>query len=128
MSEFKNYINSSIFVETTTSKQEVDDWGNLQPQTEIIEIKAWLKELRGNSQTRPGGNINEQQGVNTFSTYLKGYLAKPSQWPNNVVPKFCEVNYLGRRGKLQVYSQLPRVFDTEKLTGAAVEGMATFQL
>lgn len=128
MSEFRDYVNSSIFVEIGTSALQADDWGNSRPQTETLEIKTFLKELRGNSQTRPAGSLAAMQGSNTMTTYLKGYLVEPMDWPDRIVPQFCEVDYLGRRGKLQVFSQLPRAFDTEKMTGTVVEGLATFQL
>lgn len=128
MSEFTEFINSKIFVEIGVSELQSDDWGNIHPQTEVIEIKTFLKESRGNSQTRPAGILTGMQGANTITTYLKGYLVEPMNWPNQIVPQFCEIDYLGRRGKLQIFSQLPRAFNTEEITGTVVEGVATFQI
>lgn len=127
-SEFYDYINSTIFVNVSRNGVQKDAWGNAQPMQETLPIKAYLKELRGNSQTKPAGGVGSQQGTNTFTTYLKGYLAEPMHWPEGVIPQYCEVDYQGRRGKLQIYSQLPRAFNTEALTGDVVEGLVTFQL
>lgn len=125
-SEFSEYVNSKIIVSVASSNTEKDAWGNSRPVENNIEIDAYLK-VQTNSQAKTAIGIGQQQGANTFNTYLKGYLVKPMHWPEGIRPQTCEVEYLGRRGKLQVYSQLPRAFDTEQLTGDVVEGLATFQ-
>ncbi|MEG3875793.1 hypothetical protein QT972_00215 [Microcoleus sp. herbarium7] len=127
-SEFYDYINSTIFVNVSRDGVQKDGWGNAQPVQETLPIKAYLKESKRDSQGKPAGSVGSQQGANTFTTYLKGYLAEPMHWPENVIPEYCEVEYQGRRGKLQIYSQLPRAFNTEALTGDVVDGIATFQL
>jgi hypothetical protein len=125
-SEFSEYANSKIIVSVVGNNTEKDAWGNARPVEENIEIDAYLK-VQTNSQARSASSIGQQQGANTFNTYLKGYLVKPMRWPSGIRPQTCEVEYLGKRGKLQVYSQLPRAFDTEQLTGDVVEGVASFQ-
>jgi hypothetical protein len=125
-SEFSEYANSKIIVSVVSSDTKKDAWGNTRPVEENIEIDAYLK-VQTNSQARSASSIGQQQGANIFSTYLKGYLVKPMRWPEGIRPQTCEVEYLGKRGKLQVYSQLARAFDTEQLTGDVVEGVATFQ-
>lgn len=126
-SEFSEYANSKIFVTVNSIETEQDEWGNIQPKQQLVEISTFLKESRG-ANNQPGtAKPDDKQGANSLRTYLKGYLVKPMQWPGNVRPNECEVEYYGKRGKLQVLSQFPRPFDTEQLTGAIVEGWATFQ-
>jgi hypothetical protein len=127
VSEFLEYANSKVFVTVNLIETEQDEWGNIQPKKQLVEISTFLKESRGiNSQ--PGtAKPDDKQGANSLRTYLKGYLVNPMQWPGNIRPAECEVEYYGKRGKLQVLSQFPRPFDTEELTGDIVEGWATFQ-
>lgn len=127
MSEFLDHVNSKLFVSVASDTLEQDEWLNVQPVSEIKEIQSFLKESRGTNNQPVISKPGEEQGVNITKTYLKGYLVNPMKWPNNIRPRECEVEFYGRRGKLQVLSQFPRPFDTENLTGDIVEGWATFQ-
>ncbi|TAG98724.1 MAG: hypothetical protein EAZ18_00160 [Oscillatoriales cyanobacterium] len=126
-SEFLEYANSKFFVSVGSDRIEQDEWGNVQPSSEVVEVQTFLKESRGTNNQPVISKPGEEQGVNFTKTYLKGYLVNPMKWPNNIRPRECEVEYYGRRGKLQVLSQFPRPFDTELLTGDIVEGWAIFQ-
>ncbi len=127
VSEFSEYANSKLFVLVNLVDTEQDEWGNVQLKTELIEVLTFLKESRGTNNQPVISNPDNKQGANSLRTYLKGYLVNPMQWPGNIRPSECEVEYYGKRGKLQVLSQFPRPFDTEQLTGVIVEGWATFQ-
>lgn len=127
VSEFSEYANSKLFVTVNSTEIEKDEWGNIQPKQKLVEISTFLKESRGTSSSPVVSKPDDKQGANSLRTYLKGYLVNPMQWPGNIRPNNCEVEYYGKRGKLQVLSQFPRPFDTELLTGAIVEGWATFQ-
>lgn len=127
VSEFSEYANSKLFVTVNSTEAEQDEWGNIQPIQKLVEVSTFLKESRGTNNQPVMSKPDDKQGANSLRTYLKGYLVNPMQWPGNIRPSECEVEYYGKRGKLQVLSQFPRPFDTEKLTGAIVEGWATFQ-
>ncbi len=127
VSEFSEYANSKLFVLVNLVDTEQDEWGNVQLKTELIEVLTFLKESRGTNNQPVISKPDNKQGANSLRTYLKGYLVNPMQWPGNIRPSECEVEYYGKRGKLQVLSQFPRPFDTEQLTGVIVEGWATFQ-
>lgn len=126
-SEFLEYANSKLFITVDSMETEQDEWGNIQPKKRLVEISTFLKESRGTGNQSVISKPDDKQGANSLRTYLKGYLVNPMQWPGNIIPTECEVEYYGKRGKLQVLSQFPRPFDTEELTGAIVEGWATFQ-
>ncbi len=126
-SEFLEYANSKLFVTVDLPEIEKDEWGNTQPKKQFVEIETFLKESRGRNNQPVISKPDNKQGANSLRTYLKGYLVNPMQWPGNIIPTECEVEYYGKKGKLQVLSQFPRPFDTELLTGAIVEGWATFQ-
>lgn len=126
-SEFLEYANSKLFITVDSMETEQDEWGNIQPKKRLVEISTFLKESRGTGNQSVISKPDDKQGANSLRTYLKGYLVNPVQWPGNIIPTECEVEYYGKRGKLQVLSQFPRPFDTEELTGAIVEGWATFQ-
>lgn len=127
VSEFSEYANSKLFVTVDSTKTKQDEWGNTQPVQKLVEISTFLKESRGTNNQPVISKPDDKQGANSLRTYLKGYLVNPMQWPGNIRPSECEVEYYGKRGKLQVLSQFPRPFNTEQLTGAIVEGWATFQ-
>ena len=126
-SEFLEYANSKLFITVDSMETEQDEWRNIQPKKRLVEISTFLKESRGTGNQSVISKPDDKQGANSLRTYLKGYLVNPMQWPGNIMPTECEVEYYGKRGKLQVLSQFPRPFDTEELTGAIVEGWATFQ-
>lgn len=126
-SEFLEYANSKLLVVVNSSETEKDEWGNIQPKKQSVKVETFLKESRGTNNQPVISRPDNKQGANSLRTYLKGYLVNPMQWPGNIIPTECEVEYYGKRGKLQVLSQFPRPFDTELLTGAIVEGWATFQ-
>lgn len=126
-SEFLEYANSKLLVIVNLPETEKDEWGNTQPKKQSIEIETFLKESRGTNNQPVISKPDNKQGANSLRTYLKGYLVNPMKWPGNIIPTECEVEYYGKKGKLQVLSQFPRPFDTELLTGAIVEGWATFQ-
>jgi len=126
-SEFLEYANSKLLVVVNSSETEKDEWGNIQPKKQSVEVEAFLKESRGTANQPVISRPDDKQGANSLRTYLKGYLVSPMQWPGNIIPTECDVEYYGKKGKLQVLSQFPRPFDTELLTGAIVEGWATFQ-
>ncbi|MEG5173295.1 hypothetical protein [Microcoleus sp. B3-D7] len=126
-SEFLEYANSKLFVLVNSIEIETDEWGNIQPKKQLVEVETFLKESRGTGGQPVISKPDDKQGANSLRTYLKGYLVNPMQWPGNIRPTECEVEYYGKTGKLQVLSQFPRPFDTELLTGAIVEGWATFQ-
>lgn len=127
VSEFLKYTNSKLFVQIDSELIEQDEWGNIQPKKQLVEVSTFLKESRSTNDQPVLSKPDDKQGANSLKTYLKGYLVNPMQWPGNIRPKNCEVEYYGKRGQLQVLSQFPRPFDTEELTGDIVEGWATFQ-
>lgn len=127
VSEFSEYANSKLFITVNSTETEQDEWGNIQPKQKLVEISTFLKESRGTNNQPVISKPDDKQGANSLRTYLKGYLVNPMQWPGNIRPTQCDVEYYGKQGKLQVLSQFPRPFDTEELTGAIVEGWATFQ-
>jgi len=127
-SEFAEYVNSRLFVTVDLLETDQDEWGNTQPKQQSIEILTFLKQSRGSNSQPSVVSLNNEQGANSLRAYLKGYLVNPMQWPGNTRPTECEVEYYEKKGKLQVLSQFPRPFDTELLTGAIVEGWATFQV
>jgi|GEM_PF-6127766 len=128
VSELAEYTDGNkIFVSVDTGEIEKDEWGQTQPKNKIVEIEVFLKECRGTNNQPVVSKPDNKQGTNSIRTYLKGYLVNPMQWPKNIRPSECEVEFYGKRGKLQVLSQFPRGFNTEEQTGAIVEGWATFQ-
>ena len=126
-SEFLEYANSKLFVLANLTETEKDEWGNVQPKKQLVEVETFLKESRGTGNQSVISKPDDKQGANSLRTYLKGYLVNPMQWPGDIKPTECEIEYYGKRGKLQVLSQFPRPFNTEEQTGAIVEGWATFQ-